>query len=142
MLETSDPGTVQAFFWDRLQIHNSQDFRGILYAPENSAPIFMDDVAVGISYNAFVGRTCSIHCVIQKKEFFTRRIIADAFAFPFVRCNCEAVIATIDSNNAPSLELVRRLGFKEIARVPNGGHEADLVILQMLRGECRWLRPH
>jgi hypothetical protein len=144
VIETCIPELVQAFFKDRLGLHDSADFRGVLYAPDrpDETPIMMDDIAVAVAYNAFIGRTCCMHTVVQRPELLNRRMVISAFQYPFVICNCEAVLALVDSTNEAALEFDRRLGFKEIARIPNGGGDADLLVLQMLRAECRWLRLH
>jgi hypothetical protein len=144
MIETCDPSLVHAFFNDRLGLHQSTDFRGVLYAPErpDDAPIMMDDIAVAVGYNAFIGRSCCMHTVVQRPDLLNRRMVLCAFQYPFTVCNCEAVLALVDSTNAAALNFDTRLGFKEIARIPNGGGEGDLIVLQMLRSECRWLRLH
>lgn len=144
MIETSIPDIVHAFFADRLGLHKSADFRGVLYAPDrpDETPIMMDDIAVAVGYNSFIGRTCCMHTVVQRPDLLNRRMVIAAFAYPFTVCNCEAVLALVDSTNAAALDFDTRLGFTEIARIPNGGGDADLVVLQMLRGDCRWLRLH
>lgn len=143
-MEATERHLVHEFFLDRLGLHWSEDFRGVLHVPKayESAKADMDHVAVAVAYNGFVGRSCCMHVVIQKPEALTPRIVRDAFVFPFERCGLEAVIGMVDSNNDAALEFDRRLGFTEIARIPNGGIDADLVVLRMLRSECRWLRPH
>lgn len=144
MIETCDPGLVHAFFNARLGLHHSADFRGVLYAPDRpeDMPIQMDDIAVAVAYNAFIGRSCCMHTVVQRPELLNRRMVLAAFQYPFVRCNCEAVLALVDSTNTAALDFDQRLGFTEVARIPNGGGEGDLIVLQMLRAECRWLRLH
>jgi hypothetical protein len=145
VIQTADPTLVHAFFKDRLGLHNSVDFRGMLYAPErptDDSPIMMDDIAVAVAFNSFIGRTCCIHVVIQRPDLFCRRIISASFQYAFLACGCEAVLGLVDSVNTASLDLVKRLGFEEFARVPNGGGEGDLVMTQMLRANCRWLRLH
>jgi hypothetical protein len=144
LIEATDRNTVQSFFSDRLGLKWSDDFRGVLHVPDayRDVPASMDQVAIAVGYNGFIGRSCCMHVVIQKPEAMTPRIVRDAFAFPFEVCGCEAVLGMVDSTNVQALEFDRRLGFEEIARIPNGGLEGDLVILQMLRGQCRWLRPH
>jgi hypothetical protein len=144
MIELTLPDIVHAFFADRLGLHSSADFRGVLYAPDrpDESPIHYEDVAVAVGYNAFIGRTCCMHTVVQRPDLLNRRMVLAAFVYPFNVCNCEAVLALVDSTNAAALSFDTRLGFKEIARIPNGGGDADLVVLQMLRGDCRWLRLH
>jgi hypothetical protein len=144
VIQARDSAFVWQFFNDRLGLHASRDFRGVLYVPDECSGIAvsMDDVAVAVGYNAFIGRTCCMHSVIQRPERVSPRIVREAFEFPFLVCDCEAVLAIVDSDNDDAMRFDTKLGFKEIARVPHGGPDADLVILQMLRGECRWLRRH
>lgn len=145
MMQATDRQLVHAFFLDRLGLQWSDDFRGVIYVPEEyeGQPAQMDHVAIAVAYNAFIGRTCCMHVVIQRRECMSARIVREAFEFPFRVCGCNAVLALVDSDNLAALTLDVKLGFKEIARVPNGGPEADLIVLQMLASECRWLsKPH
>lgn len=141
-MQTHDPHVVHAFFCERLGLHWSEDFRGALYIPEQYVNSLArpEHVAVGVAFNAFIGRTCCIHTVIQQPEYFSRKIIRDSFHYAFNECGCEVVLALIDDVNTASLELVQRLGFKELTRVPHGGTEGDLILMQMTRSECRWIR--
>lgn len=144
MMQATHRQFVHAFFRDRLGLHWSDDFRGVLHVPDefSNAPSNMDHVAVAVAYNAFIGRTCCMHVVVQRPELLSPRIVREAFEFPFVVCGCEAVLALVDSTNTAALDFDTRLGFAEVARVPNGGTDGDLVVLRMTRSECRWLKPH
>lgn len=145
MIAVNDARTVHEFFHARLGLHWSQDFRGVVHVPDEYAARMadMNHVAVAIGYNAFIGRTCCMHAVIQRPDLVSPRIVREAFEFPFVVCGCEAVLGLVDSTNDAALSFDTKLGFVEVARVPNGGTDADLVILRMLRADCRWLRkPH
>jgi hypothetical protein len=145
VIEVNGRHLVHGFFHDRLGLHYSDDFRGVLHVPDEFRGHIsrMDHVAVAVGYTAFIGRTCAMHVVVQRPELLTRRMVRDAFAYPFEVCGCEAVLALVDSDNAAALAFDRRLGFRDIVRVPHAGAQADLIILQMLRAECRWLRkPH
>jgi hypothetical protein len=143
-MEATDRTAVQSFFSDRLGLKWSDDFRGVLHVPDEfrNVPASMDHVAVAVGYNGFIGRTCCMHVVIQKPEAMSPRVVRDAFAFPFQVCGLEAVLGMVDSVNDAALDFDRRLGFTEIARIPNGGLEGDLVVFRMTRAECRWLRTH
>jgi plastocyanin len=134
---------VGQYFHDKLGLHPSNDFRGVCHVvpPAAGEPVSMDDVAVAVGYDNFIGRVCCMHTVIAKPEHMARRIVNEAFEFPFLVCGCEAVIALVDSTNEAALEFDRRLGFHEIACIPHAGLEGDLVVLCMRRENCRWLRP-
>lgn len=145
MIQTNARALVHAFFAERLGLHWSDDFRGVVWAPDECLGSVMQtaDVAVAVGYNSFVGRTCCMHTVIQRPDLVSPRIVREAFEFPFVVCNCEAVLALVDSTNEAALSFDTKLGFSEVARIPNGGPDADLVVLCMPRADCRWLRkPH
>lgn len=137
-------GMAYEFFHARLGLHASEDFRAVCYVPDQYRDhvAAMDHVAVAIAYNGFVGRTCCMHTVIQNPAALTRKIVREAFEYPFNVCNCVAVLALVDSTNGAALNFDRKLGFIEIARVPDGGLDGDLIVMQMLRGACRWLRTH
>lgn len=144
MIESTDRATVQSFFADRLGLKWADDFRGVLHVPDEfkNAPASMDHVAVAVGYNGFMGKTCCMHVVIQRPEAMSPRIVRQAFEFPFLVCDCVAVLGMVDSSNAAALDFDTRLGFKEIDRIPNGALEGDLVIFRMTRADCRWLRAH
>lgn len=146
MKQITDRTAVWQFFHERLGLHASEDFRGVCHFLDADAvpgtAATMDAVAVAVGYNAFIGRTCCMHSVIQKPEAVTRGMVRETFEYPFNVCDCTAVLALVDSTNEAALNFDTKLGFKEIARVPDGGREGDLVVLQMLRSECRWLRHH
>lgn len=135
---------VQQYFNAKLGLHPSEDFRGVCHViePTDGGPPSMDDVAVAVAYDNFVGRVCCMHTVIAHPERMLRRLVHEAFEYPFVKCDCEAVIALVDSTNEAALTFDTRLGFHEIARIPRAGLEGDLVVLCMRREACRWLRKN
>jgi hypothetical protein len=144
VIEAREPKMVWSFFNAKLGLHHSEDFRGVMHIPQayQGKPAVMDDVAVAVGYNAFVGHTCCMHTVIQRPDLVSPRIVREAFEYPFVVADCVAVLALVDSTNEAALKFDTKLGFKEIDRIPGGGVDGDLVIMKMLRSECRWLRHH
>jgi hypothetical protein len=137
-------GAVSQFFEDRLQLRPSDDLRAVLHVPVEyqDTPASMDLVAVGVAYQNFIGRTCCMHTVIQRPEFVTPRMVRETFHYPFITCGLTAVLALVDSANTAAVDFDTRLGFKEIYRIPDGGLEGDMIILEMQRNNCRWIRPH
>lgn len=136
---------VGEYFYDKLGLRISDDFRGVCHlVPSITAGsvVRMEDVGVAIGYDSFIGRCCAMHVVIARPELFSRRILRGAFEFPFITCDCEVVLGLVDSVNEAAIEFNLRVGFTEACRIPNAGQEGDLVITRMLRGDCRWLRPH
>lgn len=143
-MDLTDPRMVWEYFHHELGIHESDDFRGVLHVPDEyqgQSPRF-DHVAIAVGYNCFIGKTCCMHTVIHRPEKMTRAIVREAFEFPFQVAGCVAVLALVDSTNEAALKFDTHLGFREVHRIEGGGLDGDLVVLQMLRSECRWLRPH
>ena len=142
MIECSARDAVFSYFHQELGLRWSDDFRGVLYVPEHYEGQLTNPahVAVAVGYDCFIGRTCCMHSVIPQPQALSRKIVRASFAYPFDVCGCMAVLALVDSPNARSLSLVQRLGFKEVCRIPHGGIEGDLVVMQMLRDECPWIR--
>ena len=143
-MQLRDRNAVWEYFHAKLGIQDSADFRGVCHVPDvyRGAVMSMDHVAAAAGYSVFIGRSVCMHVVIDRPELVTRRMVREAFEYPFVVAGCEAVIGLVDSANEASCRFARRVGCTEIHRVPNGGTAGDLVIFQMLRSECRWLRAH
>lgn len=142
MITCTDKNRTFEFMAQKLGMQWSNDFRGAMFVPEQFRHLPPDPqhVAVAIAWTGFVGRTCQLSAVIQQPQHLTKAIVREAFRFPFEVCNLLVVIALVDSLNHKSNEICRRLGFEAIARIPNGGLEGDLIVYQMLRQNCRWLR--
>lgn len=144
VITNTDRHLVHSFFHDRLGLHWSEDFRGVLHVPDefSNQPARMEDVAIAVAWNGFIGHTCCMHAVIQRPELVSPRIVRETFEFPFLHCGCEALLAFVDSSNDAALRFDRKLGFVDVATIPNGGPDADLIVLRMMRADCRWLRKH
>lgn len=132
---------VYSFFRATLDLKYTEDFRGCLYVPDSFAghQADIEQVAIAVGYNTFIGNTCFMHTVIQKPEFMSKDIIRQAFGFPFIDCKVKHVLAPVEASNTEALEFNERLGFERILTLKDGANDGDLVVLQMTRENCRWL---
>lgn len=139
--EVTDRRLVCDYFFAKMQLQPTADFRGVLHVPSEyrDSAMDMDAVGIAVGYAGFIGRTCCMHTVITRPDLVTPRIVRDTFEFPFIVCGLECVLALVESTNGPALKFNRKLGFREIHRIPNGGMDDDLVVMEMLRTDCRWL---
>lgn len=142
MIRADNRGMAFEFFKAKLDFTWMDDFQGVMFIPDEfrSRPAEMSHVAVAIAWHGFTGRTCMLSAVIQDPALLSRRIVRETFEYPFLVRGCEAVLATVDSLNEKSLEICRRLGFKVVHRIPDGGPDADMIVFQMLKADCRWLK--
>jgi len=81
-----------------------------------------------------------MHSVIQDPSAVTRGIVRETFEFPFLVCGVGSILALVESTNKAALRFDEKLGFVRKLTIPGGGVEADLVILEMTRHDCRWIR--
>lgn len=142
MIETGGELAYQ-FFRDQLQMTWSEDFRGVLFTPIEflGLPMKPEHVAVAVCWNHFNGKMCSMHTMIQKPEFVSRKMVRSVFEFPFEKCGLEHVIAPCPSSNLAAIDFDKRIGFKEMHRFEKAAMDGgDLVILGMSKAECRWLK--
>jgi hypothetical protein len=142
MITVPDNRATFEFMAGRLGLKNSEDFRGVMFVPEEYRNARADMAHVGVAYgwHGFIGRTCVINIVVQKPECLTRAVIREAFRYPFQVAGCKSVLAMVDSVNTASMLMCRRTGFKHLKTIPDGGLEGDLVIWEMRPEFCRWLR--
>jgi hypothetical protein len=115
-----------------LPYNPTSGLRGITYG---------DGLAV-VAYDNWTENAVFIHCWSRAtRPWFDRRFLTEIFRYPFEICNKGLVIASTQGDNTPVLELSRKLGFRITYRVPDGWSlGTDLVIQEMRRDECRWLR--
>ena len=94
-----------------------------------------------VAYNGFVGATCCIHCAGDDSNWASPEFLYASFDYPFNKCKLVAVFGTLASNNLQALRLDQHLGFRQVHIVPQGwDSENDLIILEMRRENCRWLK--
>lgn len=97
-------------------------------------------------YSAWTPNSVTLHVAMDEADPSDRReaaavLIPATFQYPFEERGLKVVLAGVISSNAKSLALCRRLGFREVHRVVQGwDDETDLVLLEMRRDECPWVR--
>lgn len=96
-----------------------------------------------IGYTAFIGKTCQMHMVNLKGGYTPKGLLFGAFDFPFNYCGLEKTFGIVNSLNERAMEYDQKLGFKEAVRFP-GMHAdgGDLVVFEMDKADCRWIREH
>lgn len=85
------------------------------------------------------GARCSVHCAGKGRRWLTRELLFVVFDYVFRQLGCKVAINTVDADNEDSLRFTRHIGYTELARIPGGAGDCDLVLLIMRRDDCRWL---
>lgn len=90
------------------------------------------------SFSSFVGKSCNFS-LVGKDNFMSKDFLWAMFDYPFNRLKLKVILATIEGGNEKSLNLSRKLGFKEVANIADAHKDGDLVIMVLRREDCKWL---
>jgi hypothetical protein len=100
-----------------------------------------DKIEWVIGYTAFIGKTCQMHMVNLKGGYTPKQLLKASFDYPFNQLGIEKAFGIVNSNNVKAMEYDQKLGFKEAVRFA-GMHDdgGDLVVFEMDKADCRWIR--
>jgi hypothetical protein len=111
--------------------------------PQNTACIGQEKdgklIAV-VGYNNFTERLCQIHVASTDVYWLNKYLLFAIFDYPFNKLKVKAIIAPICKDNVKSLNLCRKLGFEQVADIPYGHPNGDLIVVAMKRNQCKWLQ--
>lgn len=97
-------------------------------------------LVAGVVFDSYVaGARCCMHVAGEGGTWLNREYLRVCFDYAFQQMGCQVVIGLVSANNQPALRFDEHLGFQEVARIPNGSGDCDLVVLAMQRKMCRWL---
>lgn len=95
----------------------------------------------GVTYDGYTQNCIFIHQGGFDKHWLSKTMLWVAFDYPFNQLKVAKLAGTIPEHDKDLLDINRRLGFKEECRIKDAyGPGDDMLILSMLREECRWLR--
>lgn len=98
------------------------------------------NVMGGVIYDGFTGGCIFMHQAGFDARWLVGNMLWIVFDYPFNQLGVNKVAGTINSNNKELLDLNRRFGFKEEARIKNAYPDGDMLVLTMERADCRWLK--
>lgn len=93
-----------------------------------------------VAYDCWTDNAVQAHMAVDTPVAW-RSLVRPAFEYPFSQAGKSVILGIIPAGNARSIHLARRLGLRETHRVRDGwARGEDLVVLEMRREECRWLK--
>lgn len=93
-----------------------------------------------VAYDCWTPASVQCHMAVDAPVVW-RRLLRPAFAYPFEEAGREVLLGVIPADNARSVALTQRMGFREAYRLHNGWQVGvDLIVFEMRRTECRWLK--
>jgi RimJ/RimL family protein N-acetyltransferase len=93
-----------------------------------------------VVWNLYSGADIAIHiAAVPGRHWMTRTFLRAAFRYPFLQLGCRRVSGFVPSKNAEALRFDRHLGFRDEGLMRHALPDDDVVVLGMLKEECRWL---
>lgn len=92
-----------------------------------------------VAFSRFMPHNCELSVASKSRKFLTRKFLNVIFHYAFITAQKARVTAVIEDGNIRALDMDRRLGFVEEARLKGWYGEKDGLMLRMLRSECKWL---
>jgi hypothetical protein len=126
--QAGQPPVVWQWLHARTRLPWSSDLRCIGTMRDDGS------IAAAVGCNGWQTDSCFMHVAFESPHALTRQLLRAAFKYPFLRAGKSAVYALIDQGNDECLRLVRKLGYREMART------VDCVMFEMRHDECRWIK--
>ena len=132
----------------RITTENQEDLRkwlskvgGVQY-PDTTMCIGQEkdgELIAVVGYNNFTPNACQIHVASTNIYWLNKALLHAIFDYPFNILEVKVIIAPICKDNYKSLQLCRKLGFEQVADIPYGHQDGDLIVMVMKRNRCTWL---
>jgi len=111
--------------------------------PQNTACIGQEkdgELIAVVGYNSFTPNSCQIHVATTDVYWLNKELLFAIFDYPFNKLEVKVILAPIYKGNVKSLNLCRKLGFEQVADIPYGHPNGDLIVVAMKRNQCKWLQ--
>lgn len=94
-------------------------------------------------YDGFSECDCNMHIASDGTGNWLRRAFLKAsFSHPFLQWNLRRVTGLVPSKNHAALRFDLHLGFKQEGLIRHALPDDDIIVLGMLREDCRWIQSH
>ena len=93
-----------------------------------------------VGYNSFLPNSCQMHIASTDVLWPTKDFLFAVFDYPFNKLKVKVIIAPICKGNVKPLNMCRKLGFEQVADIPYGHPDGDLIVVTMKRNQCKWLQ--
>lgn len=92
-----------------------------------------------VGFDGWNGSSCQMHAA-GEGNWVSRDLIRATFDYAFNVAGLKVLLGLVPSGNDKALRFDKHVGFSEVARIKDGHPDGDLVILELRRENCRYLR--
>lgn len=131
MIRAAAPSEI-AWVCGKLPLPYSQAMRGVC------------NVGAMVIYDSWTPNAAQVHIYSSgPRHLLNREFLTEAFTYGFIQCDKGKLFTITPSSATESLKVSDALGFRESYRQIDGWDiGVDMVVKEMLRNECRYLRMH
>ena len=116
---------------------------GCHFFPDAVALGWGDDAIIRatVVYDRWTETDCAMHLASDgTRRWMTRQALAAAYFYPFVQNDRRRVTGLVEASNADALRLNLHMGWRKEGVMRAGARNGDdLIVLGMLRSECRFI---
>jgi RimJ/RimL family protein N-acetyltransferase len=94
----------------------------------------------GVVYTGHTGASCQMHQWGSTPKWINIDMLWVAFHYPFMQLDYRCILGLVRAKNEATIRENLKHGFKEVARVKYVYPGDDLVLMQLLKEDCRWLK--
>lgn len=113
---------------------------GGLFDVEHSQAIGLQrngELVAGIIYENWNGKSVVCHIAIRGR--ITPEFLSVISQYAYVQCGAHKIIAPASSDNRRSVDMLRKMGFREECRIRNAQPGGDICLFTMTKDSCKYL---
>lgn len=99
-------------------------------------------LVAGVLYENYNGCNIFAHWATEPGTFrpLTANFLWAAFHYPFEVLGCRRVSGLVEPSNSTAVKMDLKLGFHVEATLKNAAPSGDLLLMCMLKEDCKWLK--
>ena len=91
-----------------------------------------------VVWHAYRHPMIEVSFAADRPDWATRGLLKELFAYPFGQLGILRINAVIDSSNEKAARLLKKLGFKLMCTLEEGGESGDVDLYSMHKRECKY----
>lgn len=121
------------WFKDRTSVLLCEDMQGIV-------ALQGDKIAAIVVFDSWTPESANVHMAIENPMAIRAGLFSEVAYHAYVKNNRKRLFGLVPSNNERALKTNAKIGFREVARVPDAlATGVDYIVMRLDRDECEWL---
>lgn len=132
-VSTSEDQAYWQWVADRADVAWDPRSKGLIALRDNG------DIDAGVLCDNWTRTSCTTHIAVENPMVVRAGFFQEVGRWLFEVCGMKVLVGITPSNNLEAIRFNRKLGWQEVARVPEGyDHGVDMVIQTMTPEQCRY----